>query len=268
MEPVVQAHAHRHIVCWKSAFAGLAISLVAFAALVALSAAFGGIGLSDGTTWKRLSVFTAACLVISTFVSIFAGAYYSVRVARMKVDLAGIAQGALVGSLFLLLVLCQSVSAVDTMVKATGAVIGGAAAAAGEASANPMVQDIVEDMTGDLKLRSEPATVAKGVASRLLRGDQESAKNYLAFQASLTPPQAEQKIAEAKAKADAALVQAREAAATALKGAGWTVFVLIVVGLFASATGGLLGTKMNERYYLDMSHEEVLRARTINRNIA
>jgi hypothetical protein len=99
------------------------------------------------------------------------------------------------------------------------------------------------------------------VASRLLRGDQESAKNYLARQASLSPGEADARIAQVKAKADAAIAKAKETAAIALKGAGWTVFLLIFLGMFGACVGGLLGTKANERYTLDMSHEEVLHAR-------
>ncbi|MGZ6469376.1 MAG: hypothetical protein ACXWQJ_18890 [Bdellovibrionota bacterium] len=265
---VTQNSTHRHIVCWKSGFAGLAIALVSFVGLIGLSAAFGGIGLSDGTTWQRATVFTSACLVISTFVSIFAGAYYSVRIARHKVDLAGITQGALVGSLFLLLVFGQGVSAVGTMVKATGTAIGGAAAGAGAASANPAVQDVLEDAMGDLKLKSDAATVAKGLAARMLRGDQLSARDYLAYQASITPQQADQKIASVKAKADAVMIQAREVAATTLKGAGWAVFVLTVLGMMAAGIGGMVGASVNERFFLDMSHEEVLRAQSLSRNRA
>ncbi len=263
MEHTNLAPTHRHIICWKSSLAGLAIALVVFSGLIALAVAFGGIALSDGTTWQRLSVLTALSLVFSVFLAAFGGAYYSVRVARMKVDLAAMAQGLLVGSLFLLLVLCQGVSAVGTMVKATGAVIGGAAAGSGAAITDPAVQDLVEDSASELRLKAEPSVVAKGLASRLLRGDTEGAKRYLAYQASLTPEQADQKMNELKAKVDAALVKTREATATALKAAGWTVFLLMVVGLFAAAIGGLLGAKTNERYFLDMSHEEVLRVRQV-----
>lgn len=261
MESQVQVTGHRHVLCWKSALAGLALSLVTFAALIALGAAFGGIGLSRDTTLKSLSFFTAACLVLSVFLSAGVGGYFAVRVARMKVDLTGLAQGALVGSLMLILVLGQGLAAVGTLVKATGMLVGGAAAGTVGAATDPAVLDILEDASGDLKLKSEPSVVAKGVASRLLRGDTEAAKNYLANQASLTPAQADAKIQEAKAKAEAAADQAREAAAKALKATGWSVFLLIVTGLLASALGGLLATKANERYFIDMSHEEVLRFR-------
>jgi len=263
METTVQATGHHHVICWKSAFAGLAVALVTFFALVALGAAFGGIGLSEDTTIRKVSFFTAAALVLSVFLSAFAGSYYSVRVARMKIDLTGIVQGTLVGSLMLLLVMGQTLSVAGSLLKATGALVGGVTAGAGAAAMDPAVQDVFEDAAGDLKLKSEPSVVAKGVATRLLRGDQESAKNYLAYQASLTPAQADAKLQEAKAKADAAMAKAREAAAKALKATGWTIFLLLVTGLLASSLGGLLAVKANERYFIDTSHEEVLRARRL-----
>jgi hypothetical protein len=265
METVTNTNTHRHIICWKSAFAGLAIALITFAGLMALSAAFGGIGLADGTTVKHATFFTAACAVLTTFFAAGAGGYYSARVSRHRVDLAGIAQGALVGSLMLLFVLAQGASALGTLVKTSGTVIGGSIAAAGTAATDPVVQDIVEDASGDLKFKSEPSVVAKGVASRLIRGDTEAAKNYLAYQASITPAQADQKINQAKAKIDAAAVKAREATADALKAGGWTALVLIVAGMMAACMGGYLATHHNSRYYLDTSYEEVIRNRTISR---
>lgn len=264
METTAQIPAHRHIVCWKSSLAGLAISLVSFAGLLALGAAFGGVVLSGGTTTERMTVLTALSLVLTVFISAFVGAYYSVRISRTKVDLAGTAQGALVGALLLLIAFWQAGSAVGTMTKATGMAIGGIAAGASEAAVSPWAADVVEDAMGDLKLRSEPSVVVKGVASRLLRGDQESAKNYLAYQASLSPQQADQRMNEIKAKVDAAAVKAREAAATALKASGWTIFLLTALGLISSCIGGFAATKANERYFWDTSDEEVQRARTLH----
>lgn len=262
------AVAHRHVICWKSALGGLVLALVTATGLLALSVAFGGIALSDGTTLKRFTVLTSVCLVFSILIPAFTGAYYSVRVARQKIDLAGIAQGALVGGLFLLVVFCQTTSAVGTFAKAGGTMIAGAAAGAGEMASATMAQEIVEDSTGDLKFNSSNETVAKGVASRLLRDDPEGAKNYLAYQASLTPEQADQKIAAVKAKVDAAMVKAREATATAMKAAGWSLFLLTVLGMFGACLGGLVGTKANERYFLDTHHDEVVRTRSMNRQIA
>jgi hypothetical protein len=84
-----------------------------------------------------------------------------------------------------------------------------------------------------------------------MRGDQESAKNYLAYQAGMTPAEADQKIAAAKVKIDQALVEARQATATALKTVGWSLFLGIALSMMASAMGGLSGALLNERYTMD-----------------
>lgn len=256
-------HVHLHLICWKSTLAGLALSLVVFAAFIALGAAFGGIVLSDGTTVARMTFLSALSLVLAVFLAAGAGGYYAVRLGKTPVDLLGCAQGALVGSLFLLFVICQGISAVGTLTKATGTLVGGTVGAAGAATQSPLVQEIIEDNMGELKFRSEGEVVVKGVAARLLRGDSESAKNYLAYQASLTPAEADQRVQLWKARAEEALVKAREAAAKALKVAGWGVFILIVTGLSAAVMGGLLGVKCNERYTLDTSDEEVQRIRAL-----
>ena len=115
-----------------------------------------------------------------------------------------------------------------------------------------MVQDIIQDNLGDAKLKSDPEVVVKNVASRLLRDDVDGAKNYLAYQTGMTPAEADQKIAAAKAKIDDGLTKAREATATALKTIGWSLFVIIVLGTIASVMGGLLAVKCNERYLVDV----------------
>ncbi len=120
-----------------------------------------------------------------------------------------------------------------------------------KASENPTINNAVSNLTEDaiagLNLRSDPAIVATGVASRMVRGDAESAKNYLALQAGITPAEADIKIAQMKAKVDQAMDDARIAAGTAMKSTGWTLFLLTVLGAAASIGGGALGSVANFR---------------------
>lgn len=246
---------HKHLICWRSALAGLAIAIVTFAGVLALAMAFGGIGLDDGATAKNAGIFASVSILVALMLSGFVGSYYAVRTSRRGVDVVGVMQGLLVGAAFLVVVLCQAMSGVGALGKVAGAALGASAGAVGTgvvaASQNPMVEDIVEDNLGDLKLKSDPKEVVSNVVSRVLRGDQESAKNYLAYQAGLTPAEADQKIAAAKAKVDEAMVQARQATATTLKAVGWSLFVGIVLAMIASAMGGLLAALCNERCVLD-----------------
>ncbi|MES2768213.1 MAG: hypothetical protein V4596_03625 [Bdellovibrionota bacterium] len=253
-------HTHKHLICWKSTLAGLALAIVVFLGFLALSVAFGGIGLSDGSSAKAAGTFVAGSLIIATIFAAFSGGYLASRLGRTEVDALGTTQGMVVGAVFLIFVMCQVNSVVGAIGKAAGHAMGAATIAVGgaatAASENPMVQDIVQDNFGELRLKSDPAVVAKGVASRLLRGDDESAKNYLAYQAGVPASEVDQKINAAKAKIDEATTKLREATASAMKATGWSLFVILVLGMISSGVGGLLATKCNEKYTLD-THDDL-----------
>lgn len=254
--PIDETTGHRHLICWKSTLAGLALAILTFAGVLALSVAFGGIGLEDGSTVKNATIFAGVSVVVAMMLANFVGSYYAVRIARRRVDVVGVMQGLLVGALFIIFVLWQTMASVSTMGKITGAALGATATVAGAgvaaASQNPVVENIVEDNLGELKLKSSPETVVRGVASRLARGDQESAKNYLAYQAGITPQEADQKIAAAKAKIDEMMTETRKATATALKAIGWSLFVSIVLATIAAVLGGMLAALCNEKRTIDV----------------
>lgn len=247
--------ANKNLICWKSAFAGLALAVLTFVGVLALAIAFGGIGLDDGATAKSAGIFSGASLMVALILAAFVGSYFSVRVSKFRVDVMGVMQGLLVGALFLIIVLFQAMSGVGAVGKVAGTALGAsvtmAGAGAAAASQSPFVQDIVEDNVGGLKLKSDAKEVVGGVASRLLRGDQESAKNYLAYQAGMSPTEADQRIAAAKAKMDEAMIEARQATATALKAVGWSLFLGIALSMIASAMGGMTAALLNERYTMD-----------------
>lgn len=253
-------HRHKQLICWKSTFAGLALSLVVFSGLLALSLAFGGIGLSDGTSAKAAGTFAVGSVILAVIFAALAGGYLTSRLGRTEVDILGTTQGLVVGAVFLLVVMFQVTSMVGTIGKVAGQTLGATALAVGSAATaageNQAVQDIIQDNLGDLKLKSDPATVAKGIASRLLRGDEQSAKNYLAYEAGVPVSAVNQRVDTAKAKIDEAAVKVREATATAMKATGWSLFVVLVLGMIFSGLGGLLAAKCNEKYTLD-THDDL-----------
>lgn len=258
-------HIHRHIVCWKSTIAGFVVAITTFTGLIALAIAFGGIGLSDGATLQHAGIFTGISLLVATVLAVFVGSYFSVRVARFKVDIVGCFQGLVLGSLVCLFMVWGTVATVGMVGKAaaqvTGAAAVTAASGAGMAAQNQTVQEMIEDGMGDMKLKSESSVVIRGVASRLMRGDQEGAKNYLAAQAGITPDEANTRIAALKQKADEYMVKTREATATAMKTAGWSLFLMIALSAIASVLGGLLGTMVNSRRTLDVPDNAFVPAR-------
>jgi hypothetical protein len=250
----------RHLVSWGCLFAGLLLTLLTFSGAIALGVAFGGIGLSDGTTAQNAGIFTGIWFVLSAVISLFAGGYFSVRLAKFRNDIIGIGHGFVIASLFMLLLLNQTTAAIGWLSRAAGDAAGGAAMVMGSglnaASRSGVVNEMVEDSLGDMNLKSDPQVVIPGVASRLLRGDTEGAKNYLARQSGQTPEQVDQKIATLKVQMDQAVVKAREATATAMKATGWSMFLLIVLGAISAALGGLLATQINNRKPLARNIEE------------
>ncbi len=253
-------HSHKHLVCWKSTLAGLAVAVVVFLGVTALSLAFGGIGLSDGSSAKAAGTFAAGSVILATMFAALAGGYVTTRLGRTEVDTLGTTQGLIVGAVFLIFVMFQVTSIIGSIGKVAGQTIGAAASAvgsaAGAASENSLVQDVVQDTLGDLQLKSDAGTVAKGLAGRLMRGDEEGAKRYLAYQAGIPASEVDKRVIEAKAKLDEAAKQIRETTAKIMRDTGWSLFVVIVLGMIASGLGGLLATKCNEKYTLD-THDEM-----------
>ncbi|MFN8792483.1 MAG: hypothetical protein ACK5Y2_13595 [Bdellovibrionales bacterium] len=244
------------LISWRATLAGLSITLFTFFAFLALMMGLGGLGLSDGASAQNAGVFAASGLFIAIVLSIFGGSYFASRVAKVTSEGMGVSQGLLVGAVFVLFILFQVMSAVGTLGKAAGDALGIVGSSAQNAAQNPMVQDIVSDAVGDLNLRSDPSRVMSGVSSRLLRGDQEGAKNYLAREAGISPTEADQRIAGAQTQINQGLEQARTASATALQATGWSLFILILLSAVASALGGFFAAKRNYSHTLDISSRQ------------
>jgi hypothetical protein len=238
-----------HTICWKSAFAGLFVGALTFVGVSALFLALGGSGLSDGTSGTNAGIFTGISFLLAIIVSTLVGSYFAVRLHRHNNKKNAYTQSLLVSSLIILVVLFELAMGVSMLGKAAGTAVGATLTAVGAstiaAGQNPMVQDLVEDSLGELSLKSSPEVVLRGVTSRLINGNEEGAKNYLAAQAGLTPTQADQRIASAKNRIDSATTAVREATATAMKATGWSVFLMIVLGVLSSLLGGFLALKSN-----------------------
>jgi hypothetical protein len=251
--PVLESDAaHFHpLVSWRSVVAGLFVSFLTLAILLSLGIAFGGIGLDDGTTAQNAGIFSGVWFLVSSLIALFAGSYFAARISKFQNNRLGSAQGLVIASLFFGLFLWQTATALGWAGRAAGSAVSGASSAVGQGvsqlSGNQVVNNIVDDAIGDLNLRSEPSVVAQGVASRLISGNTEGAKNYLARQAGITPAEADQRIAALRSQVDQALVTAREQGAAALKALGWTLFATLLLGAAASVGGGALGSRANLR---------------------
>ena len=239
-----------HLICWKSILAGFVLSLLIFTALTGLGVAFGGIGLADGTNGQNAMVFTGVWFILSAVLSLFASGYFTARMARRTNEVVAIGHGFVVAALFVFVLLSQGAMAVSWLTKTAASVVGGASAtvsgAVTAASQNDSVREMAEDTFAGLDLK-DAQTVIPGVVSRVVRGDTEGAKAYLARQSGKSVEEVNTQIATLQAKMNEAAVKAREATATAMKALGWSLFVLSVLGALAAGMGGLWAAMVNVR---------------------
>jgi hypothetical protein len=243
------------LISWRSVVAGLLIAFFTMIGLLGLGMAFGGINMNEDTSAQSAGIFTGVWFLASALISIFAGSYFAARVSKFQTGRIGSAQGLVIAALFLGFFLYQTTAAIVSMGGAAGSLIGKSAGAMGAGAAKvaeqPGVMNTVgqyaEDALGDLNLRSDPGVVAQGVAGRLVRGNTDGAKNYLAAQAGITPEEADARIAQLKVRADKAVDDAKAAAGDALQATGWSLFLLVILGALSSVLGGALGSVANFR---------------------
>ena len=228
------------LISWRSVVAGLLIAFFTMIGLMGLGMAFGGINLNENTSASSAGIFTGVWFLASALISIFIGSYFAARVSKFQTGRIGSAQGLVIAAMFLGFFLYQTMSAVISM--------GGAATRVAQNSGvMNTVSRFAEDALGDINLRSEPAIVARGVATRLIGGDAEGARNYLAMQAGITPEEADARIGMLKTRADRAVEEAKAATGDALQATGWSLFLLVLLGALSSVLGGALGSVANFR---------------------
>lgn len=255
---------HMHpLVSWRSIIGGLFVAFLCLAILLSLGMAFGGIGLDDGTSAQRAGIFTGVWFLISAILSLFAGSYFAARISKFHTNRLGSAQGLVIASLFFAFFLWQTFSALGWAGRTATSAVSGAANVVGmganQAAQSPMVTNIVENSLGDLNFRSEPQAVLSGVASRLLSGDVQGAKTYLANQTpGVTTQEINQRVDQLQTQVNQAVVQARDTAATALQATGWSLFATLVLGAAAAISGGALGSRANLRKPLTREQVEAV----------
>lgn len=243
------------LISFRAIVGGLLVAMFTFIGLAGLGLAFGGMSMTADTSAQSAGIFSGIWFIVSVLLSLFAGSYFAARVSKYRTGRIGSLQGLVIASLFIGFFMYQTFSAIGSAGGALGSLLGrtGGMVAQGaqEAAQNPAVSNTIsnftEDAMGDLNLRSEPQVVAQGLASRLIRGDTESAKNYLARQAGITPAEADTRIAQMKGRVDQYIADGKEAAGTALRSAGWTIFLMVALGSLASILGGALGSSANSR---------------------
>ncbi|MFP5384860.1 MAG: hypothetical protein ACLGHN_02190 [Bacteriovoracia bacterium] len=254
--PLESDHANFHaLISWRAILGGILVAMLTMLGFVGLGFAFGGMGLSDGSSMQAAGIFTGVWFIVSLILSLFVGSYFAARVSKFRTGRIGSAQGLVIASVVLGFFLYQTIQAIGTVGSAAGnvlqtsgsVVVQGAQQAANNQTVMNTVNNLTEDALGDLNLRSEPRVVAQGIATRLLRGDTEGARSYLVRQSGITEAEAQQRIDQLRNTLNSYIEDVRNATATALRSLGWSLFLMVVLGALAAVAGGALGSVANFR---------------------
>jgi hypothetical protein len=244
-------------ISWRSTVAGLIVSLFVFTLLMSLGVAIGGVSLSDGASFRNSGILGGLWIVFSVILSVFTGSYLAARVSHFVSPLIGIAQGAVLASLFMGFVLWQLAGFAGWMARSAGSLIGGAAQVGAPlvqtAAQNLNVSEIVEDSMTGVQFKNDPSIVARGVAARLLRGEPDSAKLYLTRNTNLSSAEVDTRIAQLDTQIKQTTEEARVAAARALKITGWSLFTTLLLSMVGGLLGGVLGSQINQKLPIEQA---------------
>lgn len=244
----VWSHEHS-LISWKPIFAGLFVAFVIHAALMALGVAIGGARVAeiiqDGRSFNGLATGSAIWIGISALLSLAAGSYFAARTSAYITGRIGAAQGLTIAALFFTAMFFgagqMTMMAGQGLTRAAGAMGQGAM----NLSQNPLVQSTVEDALGNANLKADPEVVVQGLTSRLLAGNTDSAKAYLAAQTGLTSSELDARFVALQNNFDATVKTVATRAADAASKTATGVFLILIVGIGMAIVGGATGAMVN-----------------------
>ena len=263
---------HHALLSWRSVLAGLLVAFLTYIVLMSLGAGIGANNLvgvinnADKEAGNGLAVGAGIWVLISAFISRGVGSYFAARLSHFVTARVGWAQGIVIAALFFGALIMETTTTIGAIGGGIGSLAGAIGNKTGDLLKNPEVQSTVERGLGGLNLRNDPDIVAQGVAVRLMRGDEESARNYFAYQANMTRPEADARFEQLKNDFNAKAKDAGVAAAKGVSAAGWGLFITLVLGTFFAGLGGSLGSRANLRKPLtdeDYAGQTALDPRTV-----
>ena len=251
---------HEHLLCWTSVAGGLVITLMALAMLSALGAGVAGLTgeglIANESGGSALATTGGLYLGLSMVIALFCGSYFALRVSTFVTPKVGAAHGFVIAALFFGLCLMGTGNLIGSVSRGLGGLVKGAGGGAVNVTSNHAVQDAINTALGGSNVKSDVATVAQELTNRLLQGDTESAKNYLAYQTGVSREEAGQKIDKLKTDVEAAAKNAAEVASRTIGQAGLSLFVIFLVGLIGAVVGGRVGAGSNvERPFASARNE-------------
>lgn len=248
---------------WRAVFAGVFIAMLVYFTLASLGMAFGAGQVQDvlrgQDSARALGTGVGIWMIVTVLISLAVGSYASARVSGIIATRIGYTQGAVIAAIFFTLMLTQAGMALGAVGSGLGALKDALGGAVSTTTGNSQMSNILEDAMGDLDLRSPPETVAAGVLSRLMRGDQNAAIGYLANQAGITQDDAEARFQTLNAQIRNASAQLAQRTADAARAVGWVAFGMMLVGSLFAMLGGGLGAQLNIRKPIDRLDQRALR---------
>jgi hypothetical protein len=248
---VEPAHAHHsHLLCWKSIFAGLLISIMAYMILSSLGVAIVGVAAQSAIENEQggnlLASGAGIWMGLSAVAALFLGSYFTVRISKSVTYKVGAAHGFVVSSAFFIILTVLATSAVGSLSMGLGHLVSGLGQGAAEVGSNTRVQDTINQAMGtSANLKSDPKVVSEGIAVRLLQGDVQSAKSYYAYQSGLSEAEVSAKIDTLNANFVRIAKEVGDKAAEATAATGISLFVLFVLGVVSAMIAGRYAAHSN-----------------------
>ncbi|MBY0472202.1 hypothetical protein K2X30_13635 [bacterium] len=240
------------VISWRSILAGLFVSLIVAAILMTFGMAIGGIVLGNvddtSQSLRASGIFGGTWSILTAFLSLLAGAYFTARISIFYSRAICMAEGLVVASLFVAVMGLQLVSLTGFAARAAAGVMGSTALAVGSSpNSRAVFGDLVEDQLSGVQLRGDSHAVVAGVLNRLLRGETEAAKNFLATNTSLTRDQVNTNIERISSGLARAGEEARLATAQGLRAMGWIMFSYLIFSVVGALIGGVIGSRANQK---------------------
>ncbi len=247
----------RSLVSWKAIFAGIFVTVAVYTLLLSL-----GLGVSASTAQDTIEKGgslgdvgkgSAAYVAVATLFSLAAGGYFTARVSTFFSRWQGAAQGLVVASLFLA-VMIYGVG------QTVGAGLRGMASAfevgATSLASSPMVQNTIEDSLADVPLKTDLPTVAKGVLTRLAAGQTDSARAYLVSQSTVPESVVNEKFTEMQTRFTETAKSIGSSTASGVAASAYGIFWISLLGLLCASGGGAFGAHLNRKRPLELEGVE------------
>jgi len=236
---------HRHLLCWRSVLAGVLISTMSFMILSAFGSGVSGTlaarAIANDEIGANLAAMAGFWIGLSVVISLFMGAYFSLRISSFVTNKVGAAHSFVVATVFFLLLIVVAGSGFGQISRGTGRLAQGLGIGGSGLMGDLGVQDALYKALGKNALRSDPKEVLQGLATRLMQGDVVSAKAFLSYQTGLGTAEADARITQAMAGFNAAAVKA----AVAFADMSWSLFATFIFGQIAALFGGRVGAHAN-----------------------